>query len=255
MAFQPPPLANSLYLAMLQQERQDNDREHARFIEDDDRRNRSMVAVAEFSLKKQAQDQAHERELQKLELQRQVQRSNEAFKQQQSNARASQGHVVDLYKQDKRLAADAGKQKYTKGRNAQTDARATQRLGLREREVQLKEEMSKRIGPLKLQFDAAMKVTNEKRSVMDSTSRALNKSFMSKSDPTLLANYQAAKNAYDTASQKSDQLSGLVQEGRQLMTGQGQGALRPGTYEDHVSSGGTGGDPFSFEDFNTGRAQ
>ena len=51
MAFQPPPLANSLYLAMLQQERQDNDREHARFIEDDERRNRSMVAVAEFSLK------------------------------------------------------------------------------------------------------------------------------------------------------------------------------------------------------------
>lgn len=255
MAFQPPPLANSLYLAMLQQERQDNDREHARFIEDDERRNRSMVAVAEFSLKKQAQDQAHERELQKLDLQRQVQRSDETFKQQQITSRADKGHAIDLYKQGRTLAAGEGKEAYTRGRNVATDARSVQRLGLREREVQLKEKMASQIGPLEDQFNAAMKVTADKRSVMQGAGRALNKNFMSKSDPTLLAEYQAAKKAYDKASQNSTQLESLLRQGQQILTGAGQGALRPGYYEDHVGNEGTSDDPFTFEDFNTGRAQ
>ena len=80
MAMQPPPLANSLYLAMLQQERQDRERDHLRFIQDDERRNKSMMAVAQYSLQKQLQDQTHQRELEKLELQRQNQRASEAFK-------------------------------------------------------------------------------------------------------------------------------------------------------------------------------
>tara|TARA_R110000823_G_scaffold178635_2_gene311111 strand:- start:1523 stop:2392 length:870 start_codon:yes stop_codon:yes gene_type:complete len=256
MAMQPPPLANSLYLAMLQQERQDRERDHLRFIQDDERRNKSMMAVAQYSLQKQLQDQTHQRELEKLELQRQNQRASEAFKamnamertkvtsdaalersmlgDQAAGARTLAKGQFDLEEQRRRQVFDRGeedretvaaaeKEKVRKSEfNQQQDIRkgnldaTKRRVTAYEEYVAGDKKLASELANLNKKFLTAHAVTKERKQTYDAALKALNKNIMTKEDLNLKQQVIDTEKAYREAAKVSDTLAALISQGDEI---------------------------------------
>jgi len=81
MAIQSIPLANSLYLAMLSQERQDSERRSLKQREDLMRRDKNMRDTQDYILRTQDQKQKHEREKQEMALKQRAQLMQERIEQ------------------------------------------------------------------------------------------------------------------------------------------------------------------------------
>ena len=81
MAIQSIPLANSLYLAMLSQERQDSERRNLKHQEDLTRRDKNMRDTQDYILRTQDQKQKHERDKQDMALKQRAQLMQERIEQ------------------------------------------------------------------------------------------------------------------------------------------------------------------------------
>ena len=81
MAIQRIPLANSLYLAMLAQERQDQERRTLKEQQDLDRRDRNMRDTQDYILRQQDQKLGHQRAMEELALKKRAQLMQERIEQ------------------------------------------------------------------------------------------------------------------------------------------------------------------------------